>query len=385
MFAPRQAGRADEASYLEPVSGERYPLSEPRWRAETGGPAAGRPLLVSPQSGITPVDIDAGTRSIWRYRAALPVAVDRPITLGEGSAPLIPGEWIAAASHFKLEWFSPTGSFKDRGASAMLSILRQQSIDTVVEDSSGNGGASIAAYAAAGSMRAIVFAPANTSPAKLAQARAYGAEVRLVEGPREASQHAAITAATAGEGFYASHNWQAFFLEGTKTLAYEIWEDLGFRAPDAVVLPVGAGSGLLGLALGFGELLRAGQIDRLPRLYAAQPLACSPVDAAHRGQPARPVSSTLAEGAAIRSPLRMPEMLAALRESRGGSVAVTEAEIVRAHAELAGHGLFAEPTSAVAAAGFARLLVDGAISPDETTVVVLTGSGLKAVAGAFAP
>ncbi len=182
--------------------------------------------------------------------------------------------------------------------------------------------------------------------------------------------------------FYASHNWQAYFLEGTKTLAYELWEDLGFRAPDNVIVPVGAGSSLLGLAIGFGELLRAGQISRLPRLFAAQPLNCSPVDAAFRGEDpsARPVEPTIAEGTAIRSPLRLPEILAALRVTNGGTVAVPEAEIMVARARLARRGLFAEPTSATAAAAFDRLLETETIGPGETTVVVLTGSGLKSPA-----
>src|SRR5690606_12316832 len=140
-------------------------------------------------------------------------------------------------------------------------------------------------------------APASTSPGKIAQVCAYGAEVRLIESPREASQQAAIDA-EAGDAFYASHNWQAFFLQGTKTLAYELWEDLGFRAPDNIVMPVGAGSALLGCWLGFRELLAAGQIDRLPRLYAAQPLNCSPVDTAFGARDGevveRPVAPTVA-------------------------------------------------------------------------------------------
>ncbi|WP_256386003.1 pyridoxal-phosphate dependent enzyme [Leucobacter sp. wl10] len=304
------------------------------------------------------------------------------MTLGEGCTPLVQREWAGARPYFKLEWFSPTGSFKDRGASVMLSVLRHQGATAVIEDSSGNGGAAVAAYGAAGGIDVTVFAPASTSPAKLVQARAYGARVELTEGPREASQAAAIAAAERGEGCYASHNWQAFFLEGTKTLAYEIWEDLGFRAPDAVVVPVGAGSSLLGCSLGFGELRRAGAIDRVPRLYAAQPLHCSPVDAALRGEVGRPVLPTVAEGTAIRAPLRLAEMLAALRRTRGGTVAVPEEEILAAHAALAGRGLYAEPTSATAAAAHARLVADGALRPHETAVVVLTGSGLKAASPA---
>ncbi|QIK63501.1 pyridoxal-phosphate dependent enzyme [Leucobacter viscericola] len=370
------------AHYYDPVDGSEYPLTTPRWRSD-----AQRPLLITPSTGLRPEDIDTSTRSLWRYRAALPLHVSDPITLGEGCTPLVASVWEGSTALFKLEWFSPSGSFKDRGASVMLSVLREQGITAVIEDSSGNGGSAIAAYGAAGGLDVTVFAPASTSPAKLAQARAYGATMEAVEGPREASQQAAIAAADQGRGFYASHNWQAWFLEGTKSLAYELWEDLGFTVPDAIIVPVGAGSSLLGLSMGFGELLRAGQIHTLPRLYAAQPLNCSPIDAAFRAEQAgaqsepRPVHPTVAEGTAIRNPLRMHQILAALRDSRGGTVTVTEERIIAAKQQLAAQGLFVEPTSATAAAALTTLRAEGSITTDETVVVLLTGSGLKGAAG----
>jgi len=169
----------------------------------------------------------------------------------------------------------------------MLSFLRQIGIEAVLEDSSGNGGSSVAGIGAAGGMRVKILAPASTSPAKIAQVRAYGAEVQLVEGPREESEAEAIR--QSNQTFYAGHNWQPFFLEGTKSLAYELWEDLGFRAPDNVVVPVGAGSSLLGCAFGFRELLRAGRFQRLPRLFVCQPLNCSPIDASFRAGVDTPV------------------------------------------------------------------------------------------------
>lgn len=364
------------AEYLDPVDGSRYPLEQPRWRSD-----AGRPLWIEPGPGIGRDDIDSSVRSLWRYRAALPVEIATPISLGEGVTPLIERAWDTGRPLFKTEWFSPTGSFKDRGTSVMLSYLRDRGITAVLEDSSGNGGSSVAGYGAAGGLQTTIVAPATTSPAKIAQVLAYGAEVVLVDGPREASQAEAIRRAT-GPAFYASHNWQAMFLQGTKTQAYELWEDLGFRAPDNVVIPVGAGSSLLGCWLGFSELRAAGQIDRLPRLFAAQPLACSPVDASFtarvEGPVDRPVTATIAEGTAIARPLRLRQMLAALRETDGGTVAVPEQEIVRALDALCSQGLFVEPTSATAAAGYSSLLATGRIRESETTVVMLTGSGLKA-------
>jgi threonine synthase len=363
------------ASYIDPRNGKLYPLHEPRWCSDER-----TPLLVTPGAGISRDDIDDRARSLWRYRAALPVQIKDPISLGTGCTPLVQQAWGDLRPFFKLEWFNPTGSFKDRGSAVMLSFLRQIGVDAILEDSSGNGGSSMAGLGAAGGMRVKILAPASTSPAKIAQVRAYGADVQLVEGPREESEAEAIRQSS--QTFYASHNWQPFFLEGTKSLAYEIWEDLGFRAPDNVIVPVGAGSSLLGCAFGFRELLKAGQIAKLPRLFAAQPLNCSPIDASFKAgvdtPVAREVNKTIAEGTAIKTPLRLREIIGALRESGGGTVALTEDEIVAALRRLARQGLFAEPTSASAAAALEKLSATGAIKGGETTVAVLTGTGLKA-------
>lgn len=357
-------------AYVEPVTGKLYPLTKARWCSDDG-----RPLLVTAQKGISATDIDSRVRSVWRYHAAFPLQIINPISLGEGLTPLIQQAWAGHRPWFKLEWFNPTGSFKDRGTTLMMSYLRQLGITDVVEDSSGNGGASVAGYGAAGGMNVRILAPAYTSPGKIAQARAYGADVRLIEGTRDDTETEAIR--QANEVFYASHNWQALFLEGTTTLAYELWEDNGFKAPDNVIVPVGAGSSLLGLYFGFKELIAAGQISTLPRLFAAQPLNCSPVDASFRGVN-RPVNQTIAEGTAIKHPRRLAQIIAALRESRGDTVAVSEQEIIAALRMSCETGFFIEPTSATAPAALNRLIATGAIKPSEMTVVVLTGTGLKA-------
>ena len=363
------------ASYIEPLSGSTYPLDEPRWCSDDR-----KPLLVTAGRGIGRDDIDSRTRSLWRYAASLPVEIKEPISMGEGCTPLVQKPWGDHRPLFKLEWFNPTGSFKDRGSTVMLSFLRQIGVRAVLEDSSGNGGSSIAGFGAAGGLRVKILAPAYTSPAKIAQVRAYGAEIQLVEGPREESEAEAFR--QSDRTFYASHNWQAFFLEGTKSLAYEIWEDLGFRAPDNVVIPVGAGSSFLGCAFGFRELLRAGQIDRLPRLFAAQPLNCSPIDASFQAGVDTPVSRevrpTIAEGTAIKHPRRLREIVAALRQSGGGTVAVTEEEIAAALKTMARQGMFVEPTCASAPAALDRLIAAGRVDARETTVVIVTGTGLKA-------
>lgn len=309
----------------------------------------------------------------------MPMPVENPVSMGEGCTPLHPGHYRGHPCAFKLEWFSPTGSFKDRGASALISMLRQMGVTAVLEDSSGNGGAAIAGYGAMAGIDVKVLVPKSTSIAKVAQARAYGADIVRVPGPREATEAAAIDMSV--DVFYASHNWHPFFLQGTKTLGYEIWEDMGFRIPDNIVIPASAGSNLLGCYLAFTELMRVGEIDRLPRLFVSQPENVAPLHLAFQAGVEHYVDQdfgpTVAEGTAIKRPIRLREMLQALRESKGGTTAVSESEIIEASLALARNGIYVEPTCAHAAAGFAKLIEDGFIAAAEDTIVILTGTGLK--------
>lgn len=360
----------DMPLYLDPRSGRTWPLDQPRWCGD--GQA---PLMLTPLPGMRRAQIREEDRSIWRYAAALPFVPEDPITMGEGCSPLVPRVIAGASALLKCEWFMPTGSFKDRGASVMLSLLRAQGVTHVLEDSSGNGGAAVSAYAAAGGLRAKILVPASTSPAKTVQSRASGAEIELVPGSRQDCADEALR--QADSIFYASHNWHPFFVHGTKTLAYELWEDLGFRAPDNVIVPCGAGSNVLGCGLGFEELQRAGEIDRLPRIFAAQPANCAPIARAFLKQSPVAPQPTIAEGTAIAQPIRLPEVIGFLERSQGGAVMLSEAEIGAATLELARTGIYVEPTCAQAAAAFGKLLEAGTIRADETTVVVLTGTGLK--------
>jgi threonine synthase len=361
--------------YLDPRSGQTWPLDTPRWCGE-----AQQPLLLTSLPGIGRDQIVTGDRSLWRYRAALPFLPEQWISMGEGCTPLVERRIGGGTALLKCEWLMPTGSFKDRGASVMLSLLRAQGVTAVLEDSSGNGGAAIAAYAAAGGMKAKILVPASTSPAKTVQSRAAGAEIELVPGSRQDCSDEALRQGMSDPGrlFYASHNWHPFFLHGTKTLAYELWEDLAFRAPDNIIVPCGAGSNVLGCGIGFAELLRAGQIDRLPRIFAAQPTNCAPIAREFLDEPPEPASPTIAEGTAIAQPLRPREVLGVLEESQGGAVMLSEDEIAAMTLQLARGGVYVEPTSAQAAAAFQRLVAAGTIGAEEITVVVLTGSGLKA-------
>ena len=357
--------------YLDPRTKATYPLDPPRWCGDDR-----QPLLLTPVPGIEARQVDKLERSLWRYRAAMPFQVDEPISMGEGCTPLLERSLHGGKAYLKCEWFMPTGSFKDRGASVMLSLLRAQGVRDVLEDSSGNGGAAIAAYAAAGGMAATIMTPESTSPAKTLQARAYGATVELIPGTRQQTAEAA--AARAATTFYASHSWHPFFLHGTKTLAYELWEDLGFAAPDHVIIPCGGGSNVLGCWIGFRELQRAGAIYRMPRLWAAQPEHCGPIAAATLGIETPPVQPTIAEGTAIAEPIRLLEVVRVLQGSQGGAVLLSETEIEIETMLLARHGIYVEPTCAQASAAYAKLLAAGQIGAEEVTVLVLTGTGLKA-------
>ncbi|MEV6308824.1 pyridoxal-phosphate dependent enzyme [Streptomyces sp. NPDC051840] len=359
--------------HLYDRSGNRYSLDDPRWRGEDGSP-----LAVSPTAGLRPDQIDTAERSLWRYGAALPVPAGHRVSLGEGCTPMIPLEWSGRRIHFKLEWFNPTSSFKDRGVSVMISHLAAHGARRVLEDSSGNGGAAVAAYAAAAGMHAKIIVPAATSAAKILQARAFGAEIELVGGSRDEVSAEAMRQSE--QIPYASHNWHPMFIQGTKTIAYEMWESLGFTAPDNVVLVAGAGSTVIGCDLAFGELLGAGRIEKLPRLFVGQPEHWAAIADAVNG--VAPDSrgervATIAEGASIASPVRLPEAVGAIARSRGAAYAVPEDEIRGAVRALAARGLYAEPTSSVAAATLDHFIATGDIAPDQTTVVVLTGAGLK--------
>lgn len=352
-----------------------YPLERPLWRCDCGSH-----LNLTSGPGLVRSDIRGERNSLWRYQAALPLTKPPRISFGEGRTPLIDGVWSGASVSFKLEFCSVSGSFKDRGIAVMVNYLDQCGIREVVEDSSGNGGAALATYSARAGFACRIFIPAATSSAKVTQIAASGAELVRIDGTREQVAEAAMR--EAGQRFYASHNWQALFVEGIKTLGYELWEDLGFSAPDNIVVPLGGGSNLIGCWLAFSELKRRGEIARMPRLFGIQAMNCSPLylsfvegDDRLRDMTSAP---TIAEGIAVARPIRVRECLEAMRGSEGGCVAVTEKEIHNALADLAHQGLFVEPTSAVAAAGLRRLIEKGSITDGQRTILVLTGTGLKA-------
>jgi threonine synthase len=361
--------------YIEPKTGKTYSIDEPRWCGEDGSY-----LNLTDAPGLKRGQIEGGRYDVWRYAAAIAVDATNPVTLGEGWTPLVAGTWQHAKTLFKLEFMMPTGSFKDRGMTVMASYLRNCGLGRVLEDSSGNAGASLSAYAAAAGLHCRILVPETASYPKIAQIAACGADVVTVRGSRQDVADAAVR--MSAEIFYASHNWVPFFVEGTKTLAYELWEQLGFIAPDNVVTPLGYGSNVLGCLRGFDELARNGEIRSVPRIFGVQAENCAPYYAAYKagGDELVPtqVTPTIAEGIASSKPTRVREVLNGVRKSGGAIVAVSENQIVDALRGLALKGLYVEPTSAAAAAGLTQLLASGEIGVNDTTVLVLTGTGLKA-------
>lgn len=306
------------------------------------------------------------------------------ITLGEGATPLIElrrtGNKLGlGALYAKLEFASATGSFKDRGSAVLMSAAVEESVAEFVEDSSGNAGASLSAYAAAAGIRAHVFAPASAAKGKLDQIAIFGSDLRKIPGPRQAATDAAREFLDESDLVYLSHNYSAYFAEGMKAVSYELLADLA-GGIDHVVLPVGNGSLLIGLKNGFDELLSAGRIDSVPRLTAVQAAAIRPVVAAINGEEWDPetAEATVASGISVTRPPRLAEQVDAVRQSGGFAVAVGEDAIMGWRDRLArDEGLFCEATSAVAFAGVEALVGSGQIQPGDTVVVAVTGSGLK--------
>jgi threonine synthase len=309
----------------------------------------------------------------------LPVA--DPVELGEPRTALValPNPVDGGRVLAKLEGGLPTGSFKDRGTAVTVAWLRSRGVRELVVDSSGNAGASFAAYAARAGLGLRVFVPADASPAKLIQVRAHGATLVPVPGPRAAAGDAARLAveAAGADVAYASHLWQASFLAGTATFAYELYEQLGNRAPDSLVVPLGGGTLILGIHQGFARLRAAGLIDRVPRLIGVQSTACAPLAqafrAGHVDVVAAPPGATIAEGIRIDRPPRSRQILAAVRETSGDILEVTDDDVRASLRQLLARGLFVEPTSAVAHAGFAKLATTSGL-----TVLGMTAHGLKA-------
>jgi threonine synthase len=325
--------------------------------------------------------------TMWRYREALPIDGDEHIvTFDEGMTPLV--EWNYNNSGFlvKLDYVTPTGSFKDRGSSVLLSHLVEIGVDHFIEDSSGNAGSSIAAYAAKSGLRCEIYCPDYASEGKLAQISFYGAKLRKIRGTR--ADTAKVVQEKAKETYYASHNWNPFFIEGLKTMAFEIAEQLDWHVPDNVICPLGFGGLFMGLYIGFKELMDHDVTEKIPRLLGVQSEACCPIYEAYQKRSDSieeydQKRKTLAEGICATNPMRGKTILQVLKETQGAVAVVSEKEIVEGVEILARSGLFVEPTSAVVVKAIDRFQNEGILSEKDQTVLVLTGTGLKALSDLY--
>ena len=355
-----------------------YRIDTLRYKCDCGQPLQ----LKRTEIGFSIDRVFKDDSTLWRYRQALPITDEASIiSLGEGMTPLVSFDSDTHDHRLKLDFVCPTGSYKDRGAAVLLSKVKELGVEEVVEDSSGNAGAAIAAYSAKAGIDCTIYCPESTSKGKLAQISMYGAQLKLIEGNRAATTQAVLEAAETT--YYASHNWNPFFLEGTKTIAFEIAEQLGWRAPDHVICPIGFGSVYMGLWVGFGELHAAGLITKIPRLLGVQSAACCPVYKAYSESSSQVERSpqtyeTLAEGITSEAPIRGNTIMQALRETNGAVTIVDEAEIEVGVKALASKGIYVEPTSAVIVKAFDKFVESGIIGAEDITVSVLTGSGLKA-------
>ena len=318
----------------------------------------------------------------------MPTPIHNPgmsVSLGEGDTPSVNLTNLSAKLPVmqlfaKLEYLNPTGSFKDRGTATMLSVAKEFGVSELVEDSSGNAGASVSAYAARAGIKSHIFVPADAPEAKLRQIRAYGTTVHPIGGVREDVTAAAISYSQRHDLVYASHMLSPYFAEGTKAFAYEAAQQFDQKMPDHVVFPVGNGSLFIGAYNGFKELLASGRIKKIPQLHCVQSRNVMPLVAAFTGEEWSPnvATKTVAGGISISTPSRKWQILNILNLSGGTAVAVAEASIIQMQKDLAEEeGIFAEPTSAAAFAGLEVLANQGAIKEGDSVLVPVTGFGLK--------
>jgi len=337
-----------------------------------------QPVIVKQNKKFERQQIQKKNHSLWRYAKYFPYIKEKDIiTLGEGWTPLTR---YSDNIYFKLENLNPTGSFKDRGSTTLISALHQQIKKTegyISEDSSGNAGASIAAYAARARLQAKIFVPEKVAGPKFNQIQFYGAQVIKVSGNR--NKVAEKAQKTQKNGFYVGHILHPLFRDGIRALAYEIAEQLDWQTPERIYLPVSAGTLLLGVLNGFQHLLQSNVIETMPKIIACQTKQVSPLY--HRIKntnytPPRKITS-IADALVSTNPPLLDLMEKHLKKANGDAVMLEEKEILQAFTELARKGFFVEPSSAVAYAGHKKQLTTMEASQEDTTVIILTGTGLK--------
>ncbi len=335
--------------------------------------------------------IAAGPPSIWRYANLLPAVNDGAVDLGAGYTPLVRADRLAAELGLGELWLkndtlNPTGSFKDRVVSVALARARAMGFKVAACASTGNLANSVAAHAARAGMRHVVFIPADLEAGKVVTTAVYGPSLIAVDGSYDdVNRLCAELASEQPTWAFVNVNLRTYYAEGSKTLAFETVEQLGWEAPDHVVVPVASGSQLTKIAKGFRELHQVGLLTEEPhvRVSGAQAEGCSPVATAFTEghdyiRPVKP--KTIAKSLAIGNPADGPYALEEVRRSGGGLEAVSDSEIVDAMLLLARtEGIFAETAGGVTVATLARLAAKGVVRSDERVVAYITGAGLKTI------
>ncbi len=332
--------------------------------------------------------VEAGPHAIWRYSDLLPVDRSHAVDLGAGFTPLVRADRLAAELGLGEVWvkndtLNPTNSFKDRVASVALSKALEFGFKTAACASTGNLANSVAAHAAHAGLRSFVFIPANLEQQKIVTTAVYGGNVVAIEGNYDDVNRLCAELAGTYKWAFVNVNVRPFYAEGSKTLAFETVEQLGWEVPDHVVVPIASGSLLTKIRKGFDELYKVGLLDAPPqvRVSGAQAIGCSPVATAYleESDTIRPVKpDTIAKSLAIGNPADGYFALDAVRSSGGGLSAVTDGEIVEGIRLLARtEGIFAETAGGVTVASLKRLAEEGVVRPDERVVIYITGHGLK--------
>ena len=340
---------------------------------------------------ISRESIEAGPRSMWRYHDLLPISEASPVDLGAGFTPLVRAERLGAELGLSDLWIkddtaNPTGSFKDRVVSVALTKARQLGFKVAACASTGNLANSVAAHAARAGMASVVLIPSNLERAKVMMTAVYGGTLVAVDGTYDDVNRlcAELTSERPGWAF-VNVNVRSYYAEGSKTLAFEIAEQLGWQAPDHVVVPIASGSQLTKVDKGFRELGLVGLLDSVPevRISGAQAAGCSPVATAFASgsdaiAPVKP--DTIAKSLAIGNPADGWYALDVIRRSGGACGSVTDGEVIEGIKLLARtEGIFAETAGGVTIATLAKLAHEGVIRPDERTVAIVSGHGLKTV------
>ncbi len=330
----------------------------------------------------------SGQISVWRYRALLPISANEVVTIGEGGTGLprsgqLSDELKLSELYFKNEGQNPTGSFKDRGMTVAITRALEIGIKSVICASTGNTSASMAAYAAKAGMKAKVLIPkGKIAKGKLLQALVHGAEITEIDGNFDRALRTVKEMAEKHRDLYLVNSVNPYRIEGQKTVAFEIWEQLGRRIPDYVFVPVGNAGNISAIWKGFRELQETELTEQAPKMIGVQASGAAPIANAIASsvEGIKPWShpNTVASAIRIGAPASWKKALKAVRESHGTVVKVSDREIVRAQRLLARReGIFAEPASAASLAGLYRARRSDLVTNDASVVCVVTGHGLK--------